>query len=393
VGDPRPAPQPGSDRVGAVIAAAGAGSRLAGATPKPFIRLGRSSILERTLAVFERCQAVDDVAVVVAPQFVGAVQALRCAKTVAVVPGGRTRRDSVAAGLEALRHVGWVLVHDGVRPFVTPELISRVLEAAKTTGAATAGLPVTDTLKHVAADRVTRTVDRTALWAIQTPQAFRADLIREAHAAVPGSAQVTDDAELVERMGREVAVVAGDPLNVKITTPHDLEMARRLVEATEVPPLRVGIGYDIHRVAPDRALVLGGVTIPHSRGLAGHSDADVLTHAIMDALLGAAGDRDIGHHFPPEDPAYRGASSVNLLRAVAERLGASGWVVANVDAVVIAQSPRLAPHIAAMRERLADVLSVAPGQIGIKATTGEGLDAVGRGEAIAAHAVAVLRKA
>jgi 2-C-methyl-D-erythritol 2,4-cyclodiphosphate synthase len=155
----------------------------------------------------------------------------------------------------------------------------------------------------------------------------------------------------------------------------------------------VGIGYDIHRVAPDRALVLGGVTIPHSRGLAGHSDADVLTHAIMDALLGAAGDRDIGHHFPPEDPAYRGASSVNLLRAVAERLGASGWVVANVDAVVIAQSPRLAPHIAAMRERLADVLSVAPGQIGIKATTGEGLDAVGRSEAIAAHAVAVLRKA
>ncbi|MDR7543943.1 MAG: 2-C-methyl-D-erythritol 4-phosphate cytidylyltransferase [Armatimonadota bacterium] len=392
VGEAHPAPQPSPDRVGAVIAAAGAGSRLTGATPKPFIQLGGSSILERTLAVFEGCRAVDDVAVVVAPEFVRTVQAMRCRKMIAVVPGGRTRRDSVAAGLEALGDVGWVLVHDGVRPFVTPELIARVLEGAKATGAATAGLPVTDTLKHVAADRVTRTVDRTALWAIQTPQAFRAALIREAHAVVPDSAQVTDDAELVERIGHEVAVVVGDPLNVKITMPHDLDVARRLVEATEVPPVRVGIGYDIHRLVPDRALVLGGITIPHPRGLAGHSDADVLTHAIMDALLGAAGERDIGHHFPPDDPAYRGASSMHLLRAVADHLGASGWAVANVDAVVIAQSPRLSPHIVAMRERLAAALSVTPGQVGIKATTGEGLDAVGRSEAIAAHAVAVLRK-
>jgi 2-C-methyl-D-erythritol 4-phosphate cytidylyltransferase/2-C-methyl-D-erythritol 2,4-cyclodiphosphate synthase len=392
VGDVRPDSRPSADRVGAVIAAAGAGSRLAGTAPKPFIRLGGSSILERTLAVFERCEVVEDLVVVVAPEFVPAVRAARTAKTIAVVPGGRTRRASVASGLEALRHVGWVLIHDGVRPFVTPELITRVLEAAKATGAATAGLPVTDTLKHAVAGRVTRTVDRTALWAIQTPQAFRADLIRRAHAAVPHAEPVTDDAELVERIGGEVAVVPGDPLNVKITLPQDLEVARRLAQAAEAPPVRVGVGYDIHRLVPDRALVLGGVEIPHPRGLAGHSDADVLTHAIMDALLGAAGERDIGHHFPPDDPAYRGASSVHLLRAVAERLRASGWAVTNVDAVVMAQAPRLAPHVGAMRERLAAALAVSPEQIGIKATTAEGLDAVGRAEALAAHAVAVLTR-
>jgi 2-C-methyl-D-erythritol 2,4-cyclodiphosphate synthase len=204
---------------------------------------------------------------------------------------------------------------------------------------------------------------------------------------------VTDDAELVERLGAPVAVVPGDPANLKITTSEDLDLARRRIQAGDGEGVRIGIGYDVHRLAPDRVLVLGGVTIPHPRGLDGHSDADVLAHAVMDAVLGAAGERDIGHHFPPGDPAYAGADSLRLLAAVVEKVRGGGWAVANVDAVVVAETPRLAGYVDAMRARLAGVLGVAPGQVGIKATTGEGLGPIGRGEGMAAQAVVLLRRA
>jgi 2-C-methyl-D-erythritol 2,4-cyclodiphosphate synthase len=203
---------------------------------------------------------------------------------------------------------------------------------------------------------------------------------------------VTDDAELVERLGGQVVVVPGDPANTKITTPDDLELARHRVAASQAGMMRIGIGYDVHRLVPDRRLVLGGVVIPHPRGLEGHSDADVLAHAIMDALLGAAGERDIGHHFPPDDPEFAGADSLKLLAAVVERLSGTGWAVANVDAVVVAESPRLSPYIEAMRARLAGALGVTRGEVGVKATTGEGLGAVGRGEGMAAQAVVLLRR-
>ncbi len=383
--------------VGAVIVAAGSGMRLPGPTPKPFLPLGDGTVLDRALAAFEQSSIIDQVAVVVGAAHVEDLRAHLRGKVVSVVAGGDQRRASVAAGLEALPDVAWVVVHDGVRPFVSQGLIERVLNAAQRCGAATAALPVTDTLKDVTEDRVQRTVDRAGLYAVQTPQAFRAVLLRDAHRRVPAVEPVTDDAELVERLGEPVAVVPGEAANIKITTSADLELARLYDAARRDVPgpggaVRIGVGYDVHRLVPDRPLVLGGVTIPHPRGLAGHSDADALAHAITDAVLGAAGQHDIGHCFPPDDPAFRGADSLVLLRSVADRLRAEGWSVVNVDAVVLAEAPRLAPFVEAMMERLAGALGVHPGQVGIKATTLEGLGPIGRGEGIAAQAVALVRR-
>jgi 2-C-methyl-D-erythritol 4-phosphate cytidylyltransferase/2-C-methyl-D-erythritol 2,4-cyclodiphosphate synthase len=382
--------------VTAIVPAAGAGTRLPGAVRKPFLPLGDEPILARTVGALSACDRVTAVIVAVAEADIEHTRALldRAGRTkvTAVVPGGATRRASVAAGLAAAAAADWVLVHDGVRPFVSPDLVARVLEAARAIGAATAALPVTDTLKAVDDGRVRRTVDRRGLYAVQTPQAFRAELLREAHRRVPAEAAVTDDAELVERMGGTVAVVAGDPANIKITTPEEYALTRARLEAV-AGPARVGVGYDVHRLVPGRALVLGGVHVPSPRGLLGHSDADALTHAIMDALLGAAGLPDIGHLFPPDDPAYREADSVALLGTVAVRLRAAGWAVLNVDAIVCAEAPRLAPFVAVMRARLADALAVPVEAIGVKATTAEGLGAVGRGDGISAQAVALLRRA
>lgn len=384
-------------QVGAVIVAAGSSTRLPGLVPKPFLALGAGTVLERALAAFEQSPIVDQVTIVVGAAHVDDLRAHLSGKVVSVVPGGHERRASVAAGLEALPDVAWVVVHDGVRPFVSQDLIRRVVDAAHRCGAATAALPVTDTLKDVTEDRVRRTVDRAGLYAVQTPQAFRAALLRDAHRRVPATEPVTDDAELIERLGEPVAVVPGEPANIKITTPADLELARLYDAAGRDAAgsgnaARIGVGYDVHRLVPDRPLVLGGVTVPHPRGLAGHSDADVLAHAITDAVLGAAGRRDIGHHFPPDDPAFLGADSLVLLRSVADRLRAEGWSVVNVDAVVLAEAPHLAPFVESMRERLAGALGVDPGQVGIKATTMEGLGPIGRGDGIAAQAVALVQR-
>jgi 2-C-methyl-D-erythritol 4-phosphate cytidylyltransferase/2-C-methyl-D-erythritol 2,4-cyclodiphosphate synthase len=380
----------GEETAGAVVVAAGEGLRLPGPVPKPFLPLDGATVLERALAAFVACPRIGPIVAVVAASAVDAARA-RLPARVAVVPGGATRRASVAAGLEALDGVDWVVVHDGVRPFVTAALVERVLDAAAETGAATPGLAVTDTLKAVEGDLVRRTVDRRGLVAVQTPQAFRAVLLRRAHAEVPSDAPVTDDAGLVERLGVAVRVVPGDPANLKITTQADYELARRC--AARAPgEFRVGMGADAHRLVPDRPLVLGGVRIPHPRGLEGHSDADVLTHAVMDALLGAAGLPDIGRQFPAGDPAYRGADSLDLLARVAAQLAGAGWAVVNVDALVCAEAPHLAPHLEAMRERLAGALGIAPACVGIKATTWEGLGAAGRGDGITAQAVALLRR-
>jgi len=377
---------------GAIIVAAGAGTRLPGPVPKPLLSLGGATMLGRALAAFETCGRIDGVIVVAGAEHLETVKRLTPPKVTTVVAGGETRRASVAAGLGALPDVEWVVVHDAARPFVTPVLIERVLDAAVAHGAATAGLPVSDTVKEVEGDRVSRTIPRDHLYTVQTPQAFRAALLREAHARVPAGTPITDDAGLVEHLGRPVVVVPGDVANVKVTTPSDYEMARRQFERLPGLATRVGVGYDVHRMAPDRALVLGGVRIPSRRGLAGHSDADVLVHAIMDALLGAAGLPDIGTHFPPDDPAYRGADSIVLLELVAERLRASGWLIANIDAVVMAEAPRLAPHVDVMRSNIAAALGTTPGQVGIKATTAEGLGAIGRGDGIAAQAIALLER-
>jgi len=306
-----------------------------------------------------------------------------------VVMGGAERRDSVWQGLqEVAAGTDIVLIHDAARPFLSHPEIDRCLDAVRRYGAAVVGRPVADTLKRAGPDgQVAATVERTAIWGAQTPQGFRLGVLWPAYQrAIAENWPATDDAAVVERAGHRVQLVEGDAMNFKITRPEDLALAQRLIGGMP----RVGIGYDVHRLVPDRALVLGGVTIPHTLGLLGHSDADVLIHAIMDALLGAAGLGDIGQHFPDTDAQYRGISSLILLEAVASKLQAAGFAPVNIDAVVVAEAPKLAPHLAEMRARMAAALGMTPAQISVKATTSEGLGFVGAGAGIAAHATACI---
>ncbi len=259
-------------------------------------------------------------------------------------------------------------------------------EAAAARGAALAALRATDTVKRGEGDRVAETLDRRVLWLAQTPQGFRAPLLRRAFASAGASAaEATDECQLVERLGEEVALVPGEPGNFKITGPDDLARARRLLE----PAVAMGVGYDVHAFAPGRKLVLGGVEF-EGDGLLGHSDADICAHALCDAVLGAAGLGDIGRHFPDTDARWKGVSSLHLLREVAGKARLQGWAVGNCDVTLAARRPKVAPRADEMRARLAEALGVSPAQVNVKATTGEGLGFVGRGEGIAAHAVALL---
>lgn len=377
----------------AVIVAAGRGERLGGTLPKAFVLVAGIPMLLRTVRRVELAPVVDRVIVVVRGPDVERARALLdtngVRKVAAIVPGGLHRQDSVSAGLAHVGDAPVSVVHDGARPLVTPALMTAVVEAAAETGAAAAGVPVRETVKLIDGGDATQTLDRDRLWIARTPQAFRTDLLLEAHRRAKAEGfSGTDDAVLVERLGRRVRMVEDSPQNVKITVPADLALAEAyLGSGAEV---RIGIGYDAHRLAMGRTLRLGGVQIPFPRGLAGYSDADVLTHAIMDAVLGAAGLGDIGTHFPPTDAAFSGADSVELLRRVAAMVIHAGWRVAHVDSVVLAEAPRLAPHTPEMRARLAAALGIEPTAVSIKATTTEGMGAIGRGEGIAAHAVATL---
>lgn len=437
-----------------IIPAAGRGHRMGqGAKPKQYLPLFGKPIIRWTLEACAAAHSVTQLVLVVAPEDVEACRSWVAGavdKPVHVVAGGDERQESVSRGLAAVpAHVPLVAVHDGVRPLVQPALMDRVVAAAARHGAATAGVPLKDTIKQVQDGWVQATPDRATLRAVQTPQAFRRELLLKAHVAARAAGwQATDDAALVERLGHPVAIVDGAYDNLKITTAEDLLLAETLLRArvpgpgqagrgepmTKTPPphrgsaampasppalgggegargaghhrpdlgssqdgssqednsMRVGIGYDVHRFAPGRRLVLGGVDIPAEQGLLGHSDADVLLHAIMDALLGAAGLGDIGRHFPDTDPAYKGASSLRLLEEVERRVRAAGWRVGNVDATVVLERPRLAPYVPAMRERIAAALKVSPERINVKASTNEGLGFVGTGQGAVAYATAVL---
>jgi 2-C-methyl-D-erythritol 4-phosphate cytidylyltransferase/2-C-methyl-D-erythritol 2,4-cyclodiphosphate synthase len=387
----------GGVRAGVVVPAAGRGSRLGGERPKALVPLRGRPLLLYALETFERLAEVDSVAVAAPGDAVDVVSALAreagMTKVAAVVPGGADRQASVAQGLRALPpDLEWVVVHDGVRPLVTPELVRAVLEAAAREGAATLALPVEETVKRAEDGWVRSTVERSGLYRVQTPQAFRRDLLEKAHQeAARAGFRGTDDAVLVERRGHGVRLVPGSPLNVKVTVPEDLEVAEALLERRDGPGgTRVGIGFDAHRFGSARPLVLGGVAIPHPRGLVGHSDADVVVHAVMDALLGAGALGDLGTHFPPEDPAYAGARSLDLLARVRDLLASRGWRAAHVDVVVLAERPRLAPYVPAIQAALGSVLGLGPEHVSVKATTLEGMGALGREEGIAAQAVASL---
>jgi len=301
---------------------------------------------------------------------------------VTLVEGGPTRAGTVARCLQALPpDVTHVLVHDAARPHCSPALVRRVMKAAVAGGAACAALPVVGTVHRAdAAPIIAETLDRRVLWEAQTPQAFRRDLLERAHAqAAPG----TDDAGMVAALGVAVHLVPGERRNAKLTFAEDLP-------ATPALPLRIGYGHDVHRLVPGRPLVLGGVTIAHSLGLDGHSDADVLAHAVCDAVLGAAGLGDIGRHFPPGEARWKGADSLDLLRRCTALARAAGWRPAQADCLVLAERPRLALHAAAMRQNLAAALGISPQAVNVKAGTNEGMDALGREEGIAATAVAML---
>lgn len=387
-------------RVGAIVAAGGRGDRLGGGIPKQLRPLGATSMLELSVGAVLASSRVDAVVVVLpAPEAAAPPEWLGAAgPRVRVAPGGARRQDSVASGFAALDPaLDLVLVHDAARPFLSRDLLERTIDAAATHGAAIAATAVHDTVKQVAWSGTTAfvaaTVPREQVFLAQTPQAFRRAVLADAIALGQSGVEATDEAGLAERAGHKVAIVEGDARNRKITTPRDWEEALRIVAPPPPPLIRIGTGYDLHRLVPNRKLLLGGVEIPFELGLAGHSDADIVCHALTDAVLGAAGAGDIGTLFPDTDPRWKDADSVEMLRAAVARVHAAGFVVLNVDVVVVAERPRLGPYRAAVAERLAPVLGVAPSAVGVKGKTNEGVGEIGRREAMAAHAVALLAAA
>ena len=383
--------------VTAIIAAGGRGECFGGAVPKQLVEVLGQTILERSVNAFLTHAAVTDVVVALPEDLAGRPPAYltNASKPVTIVSGGARRQDSVSSAFRAVStHADVVVIHDAARPFVSADLISRTIAAASESGAALAALEARDTVKSVrlaslAQDKqfVDHTLDRRAIFLAQTPQAFRRQVLRD---ALQITTDATDEAALAEAAGHPVRIVAGEASNIKITTPEDLAMAETLGRFSRASA-RAGLGYDLHRLVEGRPLILGGITIPFEKGLAGHSDADAICHAVTDAILGGAGAGDIGRHFPDTDPAWKGASSIELLRKAVEIVRAQGLEVGNVDATVILERPKIAPHVDAMRAKLAEVLGVAVDRVSIKGKTNEGVGEIGRGEAIAVHAIALVR--
>ena len=388
--------------VTAIIAAAGRGGRFGGGIPKQLMILGGRPILQRSVDAFVLHERITDL--IVALPFELAVDTpsyLRGrSKPIDIVEGGNRRQDSVARAFARVPTAAdIVIIHDAARPLVSSALIERTIDAAAAHGAAIAAVAATDTVKRADERRfVVDTLPRHGIFLAQTPQAFRMSVLREALGAADGAAEATDEAVLIERAGHPVQLVDGDPRNLKITTAEDLVAAECLVDAwsgrraSVSSALRIGNGYDLHRLVPGRRLVLGGVTIPFDKGLAGHSDADAVCHAVTDAILGAAGAGDIGVHFPDSDVAWKDADSIALLRHAAQVVAAAGYVVLNVDVIVIAERPKVAPYAEEMRSNLARAIGIRPDQVSVKGKTNEGVGSIGAGESIAVHSVALLMR-
>jgi 2-C-methyl-D-erythritol 4-phosphate cytidylyltransferase/2-C-methyl-D-erythritol 2,4-cyclodiphosphate synthase len=372
-------------RVAAIILAAGKGERAGSEQPKQFVDLGSGrTMLDLSVAAFQ--PQVHEIVVAVPAAYREHVAA-RYASGVRVVEGGARRQDSMTrAFAQVSADSDVVLVHDAARPYVSGDLISATIAAASTHGAAIVALPVRDTVKRTGLTGGRRTIRETLprdeIYLAQTPQGFRRDVLAQAIAAAE-YLDVTDEAMLLERAGLPVHIVTGDPQNLKITTVEELMQARALTSS-------VGTGYDLHRLAPGRPLILAGVRIPFEFGLQGHSDADIVCHAVTDAVLGAAALGDIGRMFPDTDAAWKDADSIQLLRKAVAAVHAVGRVIANVDVTIIAQRPRLVPYVDQMRTHLAEALGVTTAAVSVKGKTNEGVDAIGRGEAMACHAVALL---
>ena len=390
---PRGPRKPGG--VAAIIVAAGRGERLGGETPKALVDLHGRSMLRRSAEALAACAEVNALIVVAPPGFerIAGDEVYGTGKLRAVVAGGATRQDSVRAGLaRTTDRDRVVLVHDAARPFIDAEVVARVLEGVRTHGAAIPVAPVVDTIKRVKAGRIGATVDRETLGAAQTPQGFDRKTLLAAYArAARAGVALTDEAMAMERAGLQVAAVPGSVRNFKITTPDDLGRAIRLL-TPEAAALRVGHGFDAHRLAPNRRLMLGGVHVPTDLGLAGHSDGDVLLHALCDALLGAGALGEIGSLFPSSDSKIKGAPSSTFVAEVRKRLASAHLSIVNVDATLIAERPRLSGYLDAMKQSIVRLLDLEPGQVSIKVKSTDALGAIGRGEGIAAQVSALLAR-
>ena len=379
----------------ALVLAAGSARRLAGPVPKQYLPLAGKPLLRYNVEALAAHPAVSQTTVVIRDAdrdiYNRAVADLK--RLTSPIIGGDERQRSALNGLEALAPAApdRVLIHDAARPFLSVALIDRLIRALDRTDGAIPALPVTDTLKRAQDGAVLATVPRADLWRAQTPQAFRFDAILQAHRA-HADAKMTDDAAIAEAAGLSVALVAGDEDNIKVTTAADVARAERILASQRPAPLdvRVGGGFDVHRFGPGQGVIVCGIAIPHDRGLIGHSDADVGLHALTDAVLGAIGAGDIGQHFPPDDPRWADASSDHFLGHAARLVRERGGRIAHVDLTLICEAPRLGPHRAAMIARVAEILTLRPDRVSIKATTTERLGFTGRGEGIAAQALATL---
>jgi 2-C-methyl-D-erythritol 4-phosphate cytidylyltransferase / 2-C-methyl-D-erythritol 2,4-cyclodiphosphate synthase len=395
-------------QVTAIIAAGGRGQRFGGGQLKQLLSVGGRSILERSVSAFLGHPAVHEVIVALPASLLENPPAyLRpSTKPIRLVAGGARRQDSVANAFGASAGASdLIVIHDAARPFASADLIARTIAAAAECGAALAALASRDTVKRASTPAganpaeagrrtVLETLPRETIFLAQTPQAFRRDVLQSALALGERDAfDATDEAALAERAGHRVQLVDGEATNIKITTPDDLVMAEAIARAGSKPARtgRAGTGYDLHRLVEGRPLILGGVTIPSARGALGHSDADVVCHAVTDAILGAACLGDIGRHFPDSDPRWKGASSLDLLSRAVALVAAEGLEIGNVDVTVILESPKIKDHVDAMRAAVAQAVGIEASRVSVKGKTNEGVDAVGRGEAIAAHAIALLR--
>lgn len=380
----------GPDSTIALIVAAGSSERMGGDIPKPYLEVDGKALLAHTVSIFLSHPGIDGVRVVARRKDHGRYRkAMQDLTLFPLVVGGATRQESVRRGLEALRHVGpkYVLVHDAARASVSHALIDRVLAGLIKNDAVIPGIPVTDTLKQAEAGVISRTVPRENLYAVQTPQGFDYTKLLAAHEECKGQA-LTDDAAVMEAAGHRVTLIEGDPDNFKITTPHDIEKFM----ATMKHETRTGMGFDVHALKPgnERELKLCGIAIPHTHHLEGHSDADVGLHAIVDALLGTLAEGDIGSHFPPSDSQWKGADSERFLLHAFELLTARGGKIIHLDVTIICEQPKIGPHREKMREHIAALLKLPVHRISVKATTTEKLGFTGRGEGIAAQAVATI---
>jgi 2-C-methyl-D-erythritol 4-phosphate cytidylyltransferase / 2-C-methyl-D-erythritol 2,4-cyclodiphosphate synthase len=379
-------------RIYALVVAAGRGTRLGTAQPKQYLPLAGRPLLRRTLENLRAHPLITGVVAVIHPDdralYDEAASGLDLLPPVA---GGAQRQDSVRNGLEALapHRPSRVLIHDGARPFVDRATIDRVIAALETAPGAIAALPVRDTVKREAGGRIGATIERAGLWRALTPQGFHFEAILAAHRAAAGG-ELTDDAAIAERAGLPVALVEGSEENFKVTTMDDLARAERAL-AARLGDVRTGQGFDVHAFGPGDRVWLCGVAVPHEQALVGHSDADVGLHALTDALLGAFGAGDIGMHFLPSDPKWRGAASDRFLRHAADLLAKAGGMVAHADVTLICERPKVGPHRDAMVARIAEILGIDKARVSVKATTTEKLGFTGRGEGIAASAVATIR--